>query len=187
MASILAQRATQSTAKKDGIIVTDPEAIRLGTEWREAKVAFDGAESAKKMAEANLKPVLFDCWLKANFGRPNPESSVKLLTPSGKVTCSFQARFFPAAKLSEMGVPAQYIRPKASIKIDMDQVPEALQEKLATAVLGAVDALGCSAAAEVKFSEYPTASFESGRHTLTTEQNLAFERAGLGTVVALRA
>ncbi len=166
LANILQARATQSATKQDGIVISDPETISQAAEWLKAKREFDGAESSKKMAEANLKPALLIAWLAANHKRSKPESSVKIQTPAGRVTCSFQARWFPQAPLSTMGVPAEFVRSKASIKIDMDKVPEAQQEKLATAILAAVDGLGCSEAAEIKFSEYPATTFEAGRHAL---------------------
>lgn len=187
LATLLKPRAKASSAPTDGIIITDPEVITLAAEWLATKRAFESADSNKKLSEAALKPACFTHWIQENHGRAKPESSVKILTPGGKVTCSFQARWFPKGDLTAMGVPSKYVRHKASIKIDIDLVPEPLQEKLASAVLEIVQQLGCEAAAEIKFAEYPNAEFEAGRHTLSPETNLAIETAGLGTVCALRA
>ena len=187
LASILKSRATQGSAKQDGLVITDPAIVAQAAEWLTAKRGFDAAESAKKTSEAALKPMLLTEWLEANHNSARPESSIKILTPAGKVTCSFQARWFPKAPLTSMGVPPEFVRNRASITIDMDKVPESKQEELATKILAVVDGLGCAEAADIKFTEHPTATFETGRHTLPPERNLAFETAGLGTVVSLRA
>lgn len=187
LATLLKARATAPKTAADGIIVTDPAVVAAATTWLSAKRAFDAAESKKKLAEADLKPLCLDHWLTGNEQRANPESSVRIMSPEGRVTCSFQARYFPTpSNLVAIGVPAEYVCNRASIKVDIDKVPQAKQEPLAQAILKVIQEHGCDDACEIKFSEYPTAEFGAGRHRLGKEMNLRLEVAGLGTVCALR-
>lgn len=177
----------KGAAKSSGIICNDPEIVALAESWRTAKVAFDAAESSKAIAEASLKPACFPVWIRENHGRANPESSVRIMTPSGKVTCSFQARWNPKGELGPMGVPSKFITRRSSIELNVDEIPEEKKEEVVAALIKVVTDLGCEKAISSKYTEYPNALFEAGRHTLSPETNLAIEMAGLGTVCALRA
>jgi len=187
LANLLAGRTTATTTKKTtGLIVTDPELLAQAERWIAADEAFETAESALEIQNVTFKPALRKAWFTANLGRPKPESSLKLPTPTGTVSASFAAQWFPKLDLAE-ALPASEIRQRCELKIAADKVPEDRQEALVSAILKVVDDHGCGDAITIKLASYPRETFAITRHSLfSPEQNERLELAGLGTRLALR-
>ncbi len=187
LANLLAGRATTTTTKKaTGLIVTDPELLAQAERWIAADEKFESAESALEVENITFKPALRAAWFTANSGRAKPESSLKMPTPTGTVSASFAAQWFPKTDLAAM-LPATEIRQRCELKIAADKIDESKQEALVSAILAVVDELGCSEAITIKLASYPRETFATTRHSLfSVEQNERMELAGLGTRLALR-
>ena len=189
LANLLAGTAAKPSGKSEGIIVADPSIVALAVPFQVAKRDREAAESREEQAKLALLPVLRRYWLTANYGKPSPESTVRLVTPEGKLSASFAAQWYPAegADLVKAGVPAECIRERMTLTLKGDLIPQDKIEAVVADLLAVLQKHGCVGALSSKLTPYPTEDFATVRHVrLTPEQNEALEVGGLNTRVSFR-